>query len=84
MVCRRLGERPTSIIGAGLVSGGCLLSTQATSVPFLCISMGLLLGELPAADGHTGTLLHTSRSSSFKPGCAPTVTGPFTATSPFL
>ncbi|NXF36263.1 MOT5 protein, partial [Nyctibius bracteatus] len=44
MVCRRLGERPTSIIGAGLVGGGCLLSTQATSVPFLCVSMGLLLG----------------------------------------
>ncbi|NWX03834.1 MOT5 protein, partial [Caloenas nicobarica] len=44
VVCRRLGERPTSIIGAGLVSGGCLLSTQATGVPFLCISMGLLLG----------------------------------------
>ncbi|NWH60527.1 MOT5 protein, partial [Geococcyx californianus] len=44
MVCRRLGERPTSIIGAALVSGGCLLSTQATSVSFLCISMGLLLG----------------------------------------
>ncbi|XP_050767280.1 LOW QUALITY PROTEIN: monocarboxylate transporter 5 [Gymnogyps californianus] len=44
VVCRRLGERPTSIIGAGLVGGGCLLSTQATSVPFLCVSMGLLLG----------------------------------------
>ncbi|KFZ54377.1 Monocarboxylate transporter 5, partial [Antrostomus carolinensis] len=44
MVCRRLGERPTSIIGAGLVGGGCLLSTQATSVPFLCVSMGLLPG----------------------------------------
>ncbi|XP_040392113.1 monocarboxylate transporter 5 isoform X2 [Cygnus olor] len=44
VVCRRLGERPTSVIGAGLVSGGCLLSTQATSVPFLCVSMGLLLG----------------------------------------
>ncbi|XP_021232581.1 monocarboxylate transporter 5 isoform X1 [Numida meleagris] len=44
VVCRRLGERPTSILGAGLVSGGCLLSTQATSVPFLCVSMGLLLG----------------------------------------
>ncbi|GAB0199916.1 monocarboxylate transporter 5 [Grus japonensis] len=47
VVCRRLGERPTSIIGAGLVGGGCLLSTQATSVPFLCVSMGLLLGEQP-------------------------------------
>ncbi|XP_027672285.2 monocarboxylate transporter 5 isoform X1 [Falco rusticolus] len=44
VVCRRLGERPTSIIGAGLVGGGCLLSTLATSVPFLCVSMGLLLG----------------------------------------
>ncbi|NXG73838.1 MOT5 protein, partial [Baryphthengus martii] len=44
VVCRKLGERLTSIIGAGLVGGGCLLSTQATSVPFLCVSMGLLLG----------------------------------------
>ncbi|POI23417.1 hypothetical protein CIB84_012835 [Bambusicola thoracicus] len=41
----RIGERPTSILGAGLVSGGCLLSTQATSVPFLCVSMGLLLAS---------------------------------------
>ncbi|NXT18929.1 MOT5 protein, partial [Syrrhaptes paradoxus] len=44
VVCRRLGERPTSILGAALVGGGCLLSTQATTVPFLCVSMGLLLG----------------------------------------
>ncbi|NWH40402.1 MOT5 protein, partial [Chloropsis hardwickii] len=44
VACRRLGERPTSILGAGLVAGGCLLSTQATSVPFLCFSMGFLLG----------------------------------------
>ncbi|NWW27125.1 MOT5 protein, partial [Falcunculus frontatus] len=44
VVCRRLGERLTSILGAGLVAGGCLLSTQATSVPFLCFSMGFLLG----------------------------------------
>ncbi|XP_041577158.2 monocarboxylate transporter 5 isoform X2 [Taeniopygia guttata] len=44
VVCRRLGERPASILGAGLVAGGCLLSTQATSVPFLCFSMGFLLG----------------------------------------
>ncbi|NXI38846.1 MOT5 protein, partial [Galbula dea] len=44
VVCRRLGEKLTSLVGAGLVGGGCLLSTQATSVPFLCISMGLLLG----------------------------------------
>ncbi|NWR61453.1 MOT5 protein, partial [Bucorvus abyssinicus] len=44
VVCRKLGEWLTSIIGAGLVAGGCLLSTQATSVPFLCVSMGVLLG----------------------------------------
>ncbi|NXU09540.1 MOT5 protein, partial [Pardalotus punctatus] len=44
VVCQRLGERLTSILGAGLVAGGCLLSTQATSVPFLCFSMGFLLG----------------------------------------
>ncbi|RLV90049.1 hypothetical protein DV515_00014593 [Chloebia gouldiae] len=44
VVCRRLGERPASLLGAGLVAGGCLLSTQATSVPFLCFSMGFLLG----------------------------------------
>ncbi|XP_039941327.1 monocarboxylate transporter 5 isoform X1 [Hirundo rustica] len=44
VVCRRLGERPTSLLGAGLVAGGCLLSTQATSVPFLCFSMGFLPG----------------------------------------
>ncbi|XP_056367634.1 monocarboxylate transporter 5 isoform X2 [Oenanthe melanoleuca] len=43
-VCRRLGERPTSLLGAGLVAGGCLLSTRATSVPFLCFSMGVLPG----------------------------------------
>ncbi|KAL9824706.1 monocarboxylate transporter 5 isoform 3-T4 [Geothlypis trichas] len=44
VLCQRLGERPISMLGAGLVAGGCLLSTQATSVPFLCFSMGFLLG----------------------------------------
>ncbi|NXT59821.1 MOT5 protein, partial [Chaetops frenatus] len=44
VLCRSLGERPSSILGAGLVAGGCLLSTQASSVPFLCFSMGFLLG----------------------------------------
>ncbi|NXR74010.1 MOT5 protein, partial [Pycnonotus jocosus] len=44
VLCRCLGERPVSLLGAGLVAGGCLLSTQATSVPFLCFSMGFLLG----------------------------------------
>nr|XP_013798032.1 PREDICTED: monocarboxylate transporter 5 isoform X2 [Apteryx mantelli mantelli] len=44
IVCGKLGERLTSIVGASLVAGGCLISTQATSVPFLCVSMGLLSG----------------------------------------
>ncbi|XP_063274506.1 monocarboxylate transporter 5 isoform X2 [Prinia subflava] len=44
VVCRRLGERPTSLLGAALAAGGCLLSTQASSVPFLCFSMGFLPG----------------------------------------
>uniref|UniRef100_A0A8C3RFF9 Solute carrier family 16 member 4 n=1 Tax=Cyanoderma ruficeps TaxID=181631 RepID=A0A8C3RFF9_9PASS len=43
-VCRRLGERPTSLLGAGLAAGGCLLSTRASGVPFLCFSMGFLPG----------------------------------------
>ncbi|NXA39598.1 MOT5 protein, partial [Eudromia elegans] len=43
-VCGKLGERLTSVAGAGLVAGGCLISTRATSVPFLCVSMGLLAG----------------------------------------
>ncbi|XP_062451231.1 monocarboxylate transporter 5 [Rhea pennata] len=44
VICGKLGERLTSIVGASLVAGGCLISTQATSVPFLCVSMGLLSG----------------------------------------
>ncbi|KFP32198.1 Monocarboxylate transporter 5, partial [Colius striatus] len=41
VLCRRLGERPISVLGAGLVAGG---GRKASSIPFLCISMGLLLG----------------------------------------
>ncbi|XP_053882700.1 monocarboxylate transporter 5 isoform X2 [Malaclemys terrapin pileata] len=44
IACGKLGDQLTSIIGAGLVSSGCLISTQATSISFLCVSMGLLLG----------------------------------------
>ncbi|NWI12916.1 MOT5 protein, partial [Crypturellus soui] len=44
VVCGKLGERLTSVAGAGLVAGGCLISTRATSVPFLCMSLGLLAG----------------------------------------
>ncbi|NXO22220.1 MOT5 protein, partial [Cisticola juncidis] len=44
VLCRRLGERPTSLLGAALAAGGCVLSTQASSAPFLCFSMGFLPG----------------------------------------
>ncbi|XP_066480729.1 monocarboxylate transporter 5 [Tiliqua scincoides] len=43
-ICEMLGERPTSLIGAGLVAVGCLVSALATSISFLCISMGFLSG----------------------------------------
>ncbi|XP_006132461.2 monocarboxylate transporter 5 isoform X4 [Pelodiscus sinensis] len=46
IACGKLGDQLTSIIGAGLVCSGCLISTQATSISFLCVSMGLLLGTL--------------------------------------
>ncbi|KAJ7332871.1 hypothetical protein JRQ81_015051 [Phrynocephalus forsythii] len=44
MACEMLGERPTALIGACLVGVGCLISTLATGIPFLCVSMGLLPG----------------------------------------
>ncbi|XP_021573455.1 monocarboxylate transporter 5 isoform X6 [Carlito syrichta] len=40
----RLGEKTTSILGAFLVTGGYLISSWATSIPFLCVTMGLLTG----------------------------------------
>ncbi|KYO33137.1 monocarboxylate transporter 5 [Alligator mississippiensis] len=44
VTAEKLGERLTSVIGAGLIGSGCLISTLATSISFLCVSMGLLLG----------------------------------------
>ncbi|XP_064029780.1 monocarboxylate transporter 5 [Pogoniulus pusillus] len=72
VVCRRLGERLTSILGTGLVAGGCLLSTQATSVPFLCISMGLLLG-LGFACLYQAAAVLTARSCGARLGFASAV-----------
>ncbi|XP_044299147.1 monocarboxylate transporter 5 [Varanus komodoensis] len=43
-VCEMLGERKTSLMGACLVGAGCLVSTLATSISFLCVSMGFLAG----------------------------------------
>ncbi|XP_021487329.1 monocarboxylate transporter 5 isoform X2 [Meriones unguiculatus] len=44
IICDILGEKTTSILGTFLVSGGYLVSSWATSVPFLCVTMGLLPG----------------------------------------
>ncbi|XP_026533753.1 monocarboxylate transporter 5-like [Notechis scutatus] len=43
-VCEVLGERKTSLLGALLVGAGFLISTLATSIHFLWVSMGLLTG----------------------------------------
>ncbi|XP_076976083.1 monocarboxylate transporter 5 isoform X2 [Tamandua tetradactyla] len=44
MTCEMLGEKTTSILGAFLVTGGYVISSWATSIPFLCVTMGLLPG----------------------------------------
>ncbi|XP_040608011.1 monocarboxylate transporter 5 isoform X2 [Mesocricetus auratus] len=44
IICDILGEKTTSILGTLLVSGGYLVSSWATGIPFLCVTMGLLPG----------------------------------------
>lgn len=44
VICEMLGEKATSILGTLLVAGGYLISSWATSIPFLCVTMGLLPG----------------------------------------
>ncbi|XP_021051943.1 monocarboxylate transporter 5 [Mus pahari] len=44
IICDILGEKSTSILGTFLVSGGYLISSWATGIPFLCVTMGLLPG----------------------------------------
>ncbi|XP_017577518.1 monocarboxylate transporter 5 [Pygocentrus nattereri] len=44
VACAKLGNRITSIMGAALVSAGFLTSIFATSVVYLYISMGLVVG----------------------------------------
>ncbi|XP_054836020.1 monocarboxylate transporter 5 [Eublepharis macularius] len=43
-VCEMLGDRQTSLIGACLFGTSCLISTVATNISFLCVSMGFLSG----------------------------------------
>ncbi|XP_008571470.1 PREDICTED: monocarboxylate transporter 5 isoform X2 [Galeopterus variegatus] len=44
IICDILGEKTTSILGTLLVTGGYMISSWATSIPFLCVTMGLLPG----------------------------------------
>uniref|UniRef100_A0A8C6INH1 Solute carrier family 16 (monocarboxylic acid transporters), member 4 n=1 Tax=Mus spicilegus TaxID=10103 RepID=A0A8C6INH1_MUSSI len=44
IICDILGEKATSILGTFLVSGGYVISSWATGIPFLCVTMGLLPG----------------------------------------
>lgn len=45
VACAKLEARVTSIAGAVLVSGGFLMSIFASSVVFLYVSMGVIVGE---------------------------------------
>ncbi|XP_052493993.1 monocarboxylate transporter 5 [Budorcas taxicolor] len=44
VICDITGEKTASGLGAFLVAGGYLISSWATSIPFLCVTMGLLPG----------------------------------------
>ncbi|XP_004636954.1 monocarboxylate transporter 5 [Octodon degus] len=44
IICEMLGDKATSILGTLLVAGGYLISSWATSIPFLCVTMGFLPG----------------------------------------
>ncbi|XP_053446837.1 monocarboxylate transporter 5 isoform X3 [Nycticebus coucang] len=44
ITCDIFSEKTSSIIGTFLITGGYLISSWATSIPFLCVTMGLLPG----------------------------------------
>ncbi|XP_021545768.1 monocarboxylate transporter 5 isoform X3 [Neomonachus schauinslandi] len=44
ITCDIIGEKTASILGVFLVTGGYLISSWATNIPFLCVTMGLLPG----------------------------------------
>ncbi|XP_036200506.1 monocarboxylate transporter 5 isoform X2 [Myotis myotis] len=46
IICDVFGEKTASLLGAFLVSGGYVISSWATSIPFLCVTMGVLPGAL--------------------------------------
>ncbi|XP_019479732.1 PREDICTED: monocarboxylate transporter 5 isoform X1 [Hipposideros armiger] len=44
VICDICGTKTASILGAFLIAGGYVISSQATSIPFLCVTMGMLPG----------------------------------------
>ncbi|XP_048207739.1 monocarboxylate transporter 5 isoform X2 [Perognathus longimembris pacificus] len=60
IICDILGEKTTSVLGTSLISGGYLISSWATSIPFLCVTMGLLPGALIIFGGITLNLVPSS------------------------
>ncbi|XP_048409284.2 monocarboxylate transporter 5 isoform X3 [Stegostoma tigrinum] len=58
IACGKLGDRWTSILGAVLVSGGFLISILATSVLFLYVSLGAVVGVGFAFLYQAATVMH--------------------------
>ncbi|GCC18311.1 hypothetical protein chiPu_0017887 [Chiloscyllium punctatum] len=58
IACGKLGDRWTSILGAVLVSGGFLISILATSVLFLYVSLGAVVGIGFAFLYQAATVMH--------------------------
>uniref|UniRef100_A0A4X2KXT4 Solute carrier family 16 member 4 n=1 Tax=Vombatus ursinus TaxID=29139 RepID=A0A4X2KXT4_VOMUR len=55
--CEKIGEQLTSILGALLICTGYLISSLATSISFLCVSMGLLPGLGSACLYHAAAVM---------------------------
>ncbi|XP_041052034.1 monocarboxylate transporter 5 [Carcharodon carcharias] len=58
ITCGKLGDRWTSILGAALVSGGFLISILATSILFLYVSLGAVVGIGFAFLYQAATVMH--------------------------
>uniref|UniRef100_G3WAS2 Solute carrier family 16 member 4 n=1 Tax=Sarcophilus harrisii TaxID=9305 RepID=G3WAS2_SARHA len=55
--CEKFGEKSTSIFGVLLICTGYLISSLATGISFLCVSMGLLPGLGSAYIYHAATVI---------------------------
>lgn len=68
IICDLLGEKMASILGAFLVTGGYLISSWATSIPFLCVTMGFLPGKSTVKKMEQGIFPFTVHGSK-RPSC---------------